>query len=127
MSRTPLISARRVSPFEGFAWYWLWSGTLCLWLVPAAREVSLHFGWMPYWLVGAPMALLVANFLCSWARRWRTPRFMAAAEATSLLMTPADVAAVAQRLRPAVARTSPEVRQRPRRRGRLAAVALFSR
>jgi hypothetical protein len=129
MHRTPLITTRRISPFEGFAWYWLWSGTLCLWLVPAAREISLRFGWVPYWLVGAPLALLVVNFLLSWARRWAVPRSSRphSLDKAALLMTPADVAAVAQRLRPMAAAPGPVERVRAPRRRRLATVALLSR
>jgi hypothetical protein len=119
MHRTPLITARRVSPFEGFAWYWLWSGTLCLWLVPAAREVS-------HWLVGVPLALLVGHFVLSWAQRGRTALPLRSPPVS--LMTPADVAAVAQRLRSTgTLAPVPTARARTRRRGRLAAVALLSR
>jgi hypothetical protein len=45
---------------EGIAWFWLWSGTLALWLVPAARVYSPTIGWIWYWLVGAPLLVLAA-------------------------------------------------------------------
>lgn len=60
------MSCRLPSPFastpwhglETIAWYWLWSGALCLLVVPAARSYSPLFGWVDYWLVGAPLVLL---------------------------------------------------------------------
>lgn len=129
MSSTSLIAPRRVSPLEGIAWYWLWSGTLCLWLVPAARETSARFGWMPLWLAGAPLALLVVHFVLSWARRWSANLAPRAASPRTALLTPTDLAAIAQRLRaPVVARAPAAARALARGRARrLAAVALFSR
>lgn len=62
---------------ETAAWYWLWSGALCLLVVPAARGYSPLIGWVGYWLVGAPLVLLAAL-------QWR--RFLASLE-TSLAGT----------------------------------------
>lgn len=45
---------------ETAAWYWLWSGALCLLVVPAARGYSPSLGWVGYWLVGAPLVMLTA-------------------------------------------------------------------
>jgi hypothetical protein len=51
---------QRGRALEGIAWFWSWSGTLALWLVPAARVYSPTIGWIWYWLVAAPLLVLVA-------------------------------------------------------------------
>jgi len=47
------------SPIETLAWYALWSGVVCLLLVPAAWSRS-DFGWLPGWLIGLPIVALAA-------------------------------------------------------------------
>lgn len=54
---------------ETIAWYWLWSGVLCLLCVPAARAYSPAVGWYAYWLVGAPMVWLGYVFWPRFAAR----------------------------------------------------------
>jgi hypothetical protein len=56
-----------LSHIETLAWYALWSGVVCLLLVPAAWSWS-GFGWLPGWLIGVPMAVLAAARLIAWSQ-----------------------------------------------------------
>lgn len=108
MSRTPLVVVRRISRLEGVAWYWMWSGTLCLWMVPDAGSAI-------FWLVGAPIALLVAHFTLSWVRTTSSSHpIRVSTERSYALMAPTDVSAFAQQLR-SLAKQAPcvEMRRRP--------------
>ena len=53
------------APIETLAWYALWSGVVCLLLVPAAWSRS-YFGWLPGWLIGLPIVVLGASRLIAW-------------------------------------------------------------
>ncbi|MGQ0799193.1 MAG: hypothetical protein ACT4NL_03645 [Pseudomarimonas sp.] len=65
------------SPLRPLLVHWLTAGIALVVLLPAARSHSLWIGWLPYWLVAAPLLclaiidgwprLIVAK--ASWARR----------------------------------------------------------
>ena len=68
MSSARTASPNRIVALETAAWYWLWTGAICLMLVPTAWERSPHWGWLPYWLVGAPLVVLAGVRAMQWMR-----------------------------------------------------------
>jgi hypothetical protein len=65
------VSTPNTTPYvaiENAAWYWLWSGALCLLLVPAAWAWSTTWGWLPYWLVGAPLVIVAGIRVLAWSQ-----------------------------------------------------------
>ena len=108
------VSASTPFPhIETLAWYALWSGVVCLLLVPAAWSRS-DFGWLPAWLIGVPIAVLAAARLVAWSRPQRTDPVRLRLLSNDDMF---ELAAVAQRRRS----------QTRRRRQRVLAAALLTR
>jgi len=57
---------------------WLLAGVILIICVPAARGSSLLIGWLPYWLVLAPLICLGiierSALRARWAQQWRGHR-----------------------------------------------------
>jgi hypothetical protein len=68
MPSTSSTAPSALAAIETAAWYWLWSGVVCLFLVPAAWESSPRWGWLPYWLVAAPLLLAGTVRALAWLR-----------------------------------------------------------
>jgi hypothetical protein len=60
------------APWTGALLCWLVTGAVALVLFPALRGVDPWFGWMPFWLIVAPLIDLVAL-----RHRWITARLRA--------------------------------------------------
>ena len=73
MNRSGLVS--RVAPrrIEALLWVWLALGAALVVLAPGLRSVDAQFGWLPYWLIVAPLldlALINHQRLSATARVW---------------------------------------------------------
>lgn len=87
---------------------WLGLGLLALLLLPAARGHSLLIGWLPFWLVLAPLSALLAGerlrlaaAVSAWARRRRSRTRRRAPQARRISRrSPAACAPGAARTRP---------------------------
>ena len=55
---SPLLTAQTRRLANAALRSWVGLGLLALAFVPAARESSDLFGWMPFWLLGAPVLVL---------------------------------------------------------------------
>ena len=51
-------SATTLMPLRPLLVHWLTAGIVLVVLLPAARSYSLWVGWLPYWLVAAPLLCL---------------------------------------------------------------------
>lgn len=70
MTRHTAAAATAVSaPLTTALRSWLALGLAALALLPAARGHSLLLGWLPFWLVLAPLLGLVVRPLCYWLDR----------------------------------------------------------
>lgn len=54
---------RRVGAFDAALLHWLTLGLLVLSILPMAQWHNTWVGWLPYWLVGVPGALLARHLL----------------------------------------------------------------
>ncbi len=54
---------RRVGAFDAVLLHWLTLGGLALSIVPATQWHNAWVGWLPYWLVLVPGALLARHLL----------------------------------------------------------------
>lgn len=59
MRHTTLFPQRDDSPLRIALWLWAGCGLAALLLIPAARESSATVGWLPFWLVVAPLVDLL--------------------------------------------------------------------
>ncbi|HET7845377.1 MAG TPA: hypothetical protein VFL14_14565 [Xanthomonadales bacterium] len=79
---TTAISAETRTFMRAFAWRWLALGLLAVVLLPAARTTHAWIGWLPFWLVCAPMLVLAQlgdakQLVIALARRARPRRMQA--------------------------------------------------
>ncbi len=91
---------------------WLYLGIAGVLLLPAARAHSIAFGWIAYWLVGAPLLMWAMQHrqrLAASARTFLVSSFVRRRSAVAGAGSPFDrrqgwrhVRAQARRLRPAV-------------------------
>jgi hypothetical protein len=51
----PIAEALAATPLRVFAWTWFGAGCAALLLFPGARAHDATFGWLPFWLVVAPL------------------------------------------------------------------------
>jgi len=62
MSRTrrlpPATPVATLAPLRPLLMHWLCVGLALVILLPAARSYSMWIGWLPYWLVAAPLLCL---------------------------------------------------------------------
>uniref|UniRef100_UPI001F57E60B hypothetical protein n=1 Tax=Luteimonas aquatica TaxID=450364 RepID=UPI001F57E60B len=80
-SRRPFVSAVTPpadSPLASWLMGALFLGAVAMLSLPAARGASAAFGWMPLWLLGMPLASLLALWLGRAAAAMR-PSVLAAA------------------------------------------------
>ena len=56
----PMLRARRDAEvmLQVWAWRWLALGASASLLVPALRGYNVYVGWLPFWLLAAPVVLL---------------------------------------------------------------------
>lgn len=52
---TLLDPARRTNAIEELLWFWLMAGTLAYLLFPPLRGPDPLLGWLPFWLIVAPL------------------------------------------------------------------------
>ncbi len=57
--RFPTAPARPLHPFDALLLHWLTLGGLILLLVPVRHWHAQSVGWLPYWLLAAPLLLTV--------------------------------------------------------------------
>lgn len=79
---TTAISSETRAFMRAFAWRWLVLGVIAVALVPAARTTHAWIGWLPFWLVCAPMLVLAQlgdakQLVVAVARRARPRRVQA--------------------------------------------------
>lgn len=55
--------SRRVGAFDAVLLHWFTLGVLVLSILPVAQWHNAWIGWLPYWLVGVPGALLARYLL----------------------------------------------------------------
>lgn len=53
----------RIHPFDAILLHWLTFGLLALSILPMAQWHNAWIGWLPYWLVCVPAALLARHLL----------------------------------------------------------------
>jgi hypothetical protein len=71
MSRTITLPVSEFSPTELALWCWLVFGVVVMALIPQARGMQSAVGWLPFWLVVAPLldlAFVHRNRLLSTSR-----------------------------------------------------------
>ena len=70
-SKDPSVSAQPDPRLSRFLWQWLTVGVLCVLLFPAARGDGLWLGWLPFWVLIAPLLSLLVSHRRALAAAWR--------------------------------------------------------
>lgn len=89
-----------VERLEALAWYAVWSAAVCLFTVPAAWSVLPGWGWLPAWMLGLPLLLLVLLRAGTWLGAHATAGVCRHADAPAHLRPHRGPARVAAVLRP---------------------------